>query len=130
MMLAGRGIARVITGGQNTNAENAPFRALANGQFLGLPLSFVLAIAIVVLISLVMRRTALGLMIESIGINPHASRLAGIRPRPILIAVYVLSAALAAVGGLFTLFFKMFISIGIVFGVHIKQYYQLIMNNL
>lgn len=102
MMLAGRGIARVITGGQNTNAENAPFRALANGQFLGLPLSFVLAIAIVVLISLVMRRTALGLMIESIGINPHASRLAGIRPRPILIAVYVLSAALAAVGGLFT----------------------------
>jgi ribose/xylose/arabinose/galactoside ABC-type transport system permease subunit len=41
-------------------------------------------------------------MIESIGINLHASRLAGIRPRPILIAVYVLSAALAAVGGLFT----------------------------
>ena len=102
MMLAGRGIARVITGGQNTNAENAPVRALANGQFLGLPLSFVLAIAIVVLVALVMRRTALGLMIESIGINPQASRLAGIRPRPILIAVYVLSAALASIGGLFT----------------------------
>lgn len=102
MMLAGRGIARVVTGGQNTNAENAPFRALANSQFLGLPLSFVLAVVIVVLVALVMRRTALGLMIESIGINPHASRLAGIRPRPILIAVYVLSAALASIGGLFT----------------------------
>lgn len=111
MMLAGRGIARVITGGQNTNATNEPFRQLANGQILGLPTSFVLAAVIVVLISLLMRRTALGLMIESIGINPEASRLAGIRPRPILISVYVLSAALAAVGGLFSVSEVMTVSV-------------------
>lgn len=102
MMLAGRGIARVITGGQNTNATNEPFRQIANGQVLGLPISFVAAIVIVVLVSVIMRRTALGLMIESIGVNPAASRLAGIRPRPILIAVYILSGVLAATGGLFT----------------------------
>ncbi|KRA24878.1 sugar ABC transporter permease [Microbacterium sp. Root61] len=102
MMLAARGIARVITGGQNTNASNQPFQQISNGQVFGLPISFVAAIAIVVVVSLIMRRTALGLMIESIGINPAASRLAGIRPRPILITVYVLSAVLAAVGGLFT----------------------------
>ncbi|MCC2031458.1 ABC transporter permease [Microbacterium allomyrinae] len=102
MMLAARGIARVITGGQNTNATNQPFQQISNGQIFGLPTSFVIAIAIVVIISLIMRRTALGLMIESIGINPEASRLAGIRPRPILITVYVLSAVLAAMGGLFT----------------------------
>src|SRR5690606_17601522 len=66
MMLAGRGIARVITGGQNTNATNEPFRQLANGQIAGLPTSFVIALVIVVLVALVMRRTALGLMIESI----------------------------------------------------------------
>ncbi|MDR6200688.1 ribose/xylose/arabinose/galactoside ABC-type transport system permease subunit [Microbacterium sp. SORGH_AS428] len=102
MMLAGRGIARVITGGQNTNATNEPFRQIANGQILGLPISFVAAIVIVVLVSVIMRRTALGLMIESIGVNPAASRLAGIRPRPILIAVYILSGVLAATGGLFT----------------------------
>lgn len=111
MMMAGRGIARVITNGQNTNATNEPFRQLANGQILGLPTSFVLAIAIVVLIGLLMRRTALGLMIESIGINPDASRLAGIRPRPILIAVYTLSAALAAVGGLFSVSEVMTVSV-------------------
>jgi simple sugar transport system permease protein len=68
----------------------------------GLPISVVAAIVIVVVVSLVMRRTALGLMIESIGINPEGSRLAGISPRPILITVYVLSAVLAAVAGLFT----------------------------
>lgn len=102
MMLAARGIARVITGGQNTNAANQPFQQISNGQVLGLPTSFVAAIVVVVVVALVMRRTALGLMIESIGVNPEASRLAGIRPRPILITVYVLSALLAAGGGLFT----------------------------
>jgi simple sugar transport system permease protein len=110
-MLAARGIARVITSGQNTNATNEPFRQLANGQILGLPTDFVLAVAIVLLIGLAMRRTALGLMIESIGINSHASRLAGIRPRPILIGVYILSAALAAVGGLFSVSEVMTVSV-------------------
>lgn len=102
MMLAARGIARVITGGQNTNSTNQPFQQISNGQVFGLPISFVIAIVIVVLVTVVMRRTALGLMIESIGVNPDASRLAGIRPRPILITVYVLSGVLAAGGGLFT----------------------------
>ncbi len=102
MMLAARGIARVITGGQNTNSTNQPFQQISNGQVFGLPISFVIAIVIVVLVTVVMRRTALGLMIESIGVNPDASRLAGIRPRPILLTVYVLSGVLAAGGGLFT----------------------------
>ncbi len=102
MMLAARGIARVITGGQNTNSQNQPFQQISNGQVLGLPISFVTAILIVVVVTVIMRRTALGLMIESIGVNPDASRLAGIRPRPILITVYVLSGILAAGGGLFT----------------------------
>jgi len=102
MMLAARGIARVITGGQNTNSTNQPFQQISNGQVLGLPISFVTAIVIVVVVTVIMRRTALGLMIESIGVNPDASRLAGIRPRPILITVYVLSGVLAAGGGLFT----------------------------
>lgn len=100
MMMAARGIARVITGGQNTNARNEPFRQLANGQLFGLPTSFVLALVIVVLVALLMRRTALGLMIEAIGVNPRASRLAGIRPRPILISVYALAAVLAALAGI------------------------------
>lgn len=111
MMLAARGIARVITDGQNTNATNEPFRQLSNGQILGLPTSFVISVVIVVIVALFMRRTALGLMIESIGINPHASRLVGIRPRRILFGVYILSAALAAVGGLFSVSEVMTVSV-------------------
>ena len=46
------------------------------------------------------RKTALGLLIESVGINPEASRLAGIRSRGIIWTVYVFSAVCAAIAGL------------------------------
>ncbi|UOE44026.1 ABC transporter permease [Agromyces larvae] len=100
MMLAGRGIAKVITEGQNTSASNEPFRWIANGFVLGLPVVFLLAIAIVVIVGLVVRRSALGLMIEAIGINPKASRMAGIKPSGLLLTVYVLSAVLAGIAGI------------------------------
>jgi len=100
MMLAGRGIAKVITEGQNTSATNEPFRWLANGFIIGLPVVFLLALAIVGVVGLVVRRSALGLMIEAIGINPKASRMAGIRPSGLLLTVYVLSAVLAGIAGI------------------------------
>ena len=46
------------------------------------------------------RRTALGLLIESVGINPEASRLVGIRSRTIIWTVYVFAALCAGVAGL------------------------------
>lgn len=101
MMLAGRGLAKVITSGQNSTASNDSFRWLANGYVFGLPVVPVLAVGIVVAVALVVRRTALGMIIEAIGINPRASRMAGIRPRGLLITVYALSAALASVAGIF-----------------------------
>jgi simple sugar transport system permease protein len=100
MMLAARGIAKVITEGQNTSASNDPFRWIANGFVIGLPVVFLIAIAIVIVVGLVVRRSALGLMIEAIGINPKASRMAGIRPSGLLLTVYILSAVLAGVAGI------------------------------
>ncbi|WP_448630851.1 ABC transporter permease [Cellulomonas soli] len=102
MMLAGRGLAKVITSGQNTTATSAPFKFIANGYVLGIPVAFLLAIAVVVVLALVVRRSALGLMIESVGINPRASRMSGIRPRNILFTVYAVSGLLAGMAGVFT----------------------------
>ncbi|MGO2558574.1 ABC transporter permease [Brachybacterium sp.] len=102
MMLAGRGLAKVITGGQNTAASNETFRWLSNGYVLGIPVVFVLAVAIVILVGLLVRRSALGLMIEAIGMDPQAARLAGVNRRGLLFAVYIASGALAAVGGIFS----------------------------
>lgn len=102
MMLAGRGIAKVITAGQNTTATSAPFRWISNGYVLGFPVAFLIALVVVAALALVVRRTALGLMIEAVGINPKASRMAGIRPRNILFTVYAVSGLLAGMAGVFT----------------------------
>jgi simple sugar transport system permease protein len=102
MMLAGRGLAKVITGGQNTTAVNEPYRWLSNVYVVGLPVVFLLSVGIAVLVGLLIRRTALGMMIESVGINAEASRLAGINRRALLITVYMMSAFLAGIAGIFS----------------------------
>ncbi|MFJ4046204.1 ABC transporter permease [Microbacterium sp. NPDC089987] len=99
LMLAGRGIAKVITGGQNTAASNDAYRWIANGYIIGIPVVFLLALAIVIAVGWVVRRSALGLMIEAIGINPRASRMAGIKPKGLLLTAYILSGVLAGIAG-------------------------------
>ena len=105
MMLAGRGVAKVITSGQNTDASavagGAPLRWMANGFILGIPANFVIALVIVLLVGALARKTAMGMMIESVGINQEASRMNGIKPSKILFLVYAISGLLAAVAGLF-----------------------------
>ena len=105
MMLAGRGLAKVITAGQNTDAGSVagsePLRWMANGFILGIPANFVIAIIIVCLVGLLCRKTAMGMMIESVGINQEASRMTGIKPKKILFLVYAVSGLLAAIAGLF-----------------------------
>ncbi|PRB59110.1 ABC transporter permease [Microbacterium sp. MYb45] len=100
LMLAGRGIAKVITGGQNTTASNDAFRWISNGFVLGIPVVFILAVLLVLAVGWVVRRSALGLMIEAIGINPRASRMAGIKPKGLLLTTYILSGVLAGVAGI------------------------------
>ena len=101
MMLAGRGIAKVITSGQNTAAVNGSVRWIANGYVLGLPVVFLLALLIVVVVGLLVRRSALGLMIEAIGMDPIAARLAGVNRRGLLFAVYAISGVMAGIAGIF-----------------------------
>lgn len=101
MMLAARGIAKTITNNANTQADNEPFEWLTNGYLLGIPAAILVAGGVAALVAVITRTSALGMMIESIGINPEASRLAGINRRAFLIMVYVASAALAGVAGIF-----------------------------
>ena len=76
MMLAGRGMAKVITSGENTDASavagNEPLKWFANGFILGIPANFVIAVIIVILVGLLCRKTAMGMMIEAVGINQES----------------------------------------------------------
>ncbi len=100
LMIAGRGIAMLVTKGQITTVTSPPFKSLGSGFFLGLPMPFIIAAAVFVVIAVVVRRSAIGMIIESIGINGEASRLAGIRSRGITWIVYAACGLLAGLAGM------------------------------
>ena len=60
LMLAGRGIALLITGGFITTINSTPYQFIAQGSLLGLPFAFYVSIVAIVIVGLVERRTALG----------------------------------------------------------------------
>ncbi|MEU5551274.1 MULTISPECIES: ABC transporter permease [unclassified Micromonospora] len=99
LMVAGRGLAQLITEGQIITINSGPYRAIGLGHFLTLPLAIFIALGAALLVAAFTRRTALGMIIESVGGNREASRLAGIRSGRMVFLVYVVSAACAAVAG-------------------------------
>ena len=100
LMTAGRGLAMLITDGQIITVANPLFAELGGGFLLGLPVSVVLAAVVFVATALLTRRTALGMLIESVGINPTASRLAGVRSRNLIILAYAFSGLCSGIAGL------------------------------
>ena len=99
LMLAGRGVALLITGGFITTVNSAPFSYIASGYLTLLPFAFFISVAAITILGLVERRTALGVLTEAVGINPEASRLAGVRARGIIWGAYMVSGTLAGVAG-------------------------------
>ncbi|WP_301339720.1 ABC transporter permease [Microbacterium sp. HD4P20] len=100
LMLAGRGMALLITDGFITTVTSAPYKFIATGYALGLPFALFISAAAIAVIALVERRTALGVLTEAVGINPEASRLAGVRSRGIVFGAYVASGLLAGLAGI------------------------------
>lgn len=99
LMVAGRGLAQLITEGQIITVNSAPYKAIGVGHLLTLPFAIFIALGVTLLLAAFTRRTALGMFIESVGGNAEASRLAGIRSRRVTFMVYVISAVCAAVAG-------------------------------
>jgi len=100
LMTAGRGIAMLITSGQITMIHSTPFKTIGSGFWFGLPAAVLIAGAVFAVVATVTRRTALGMLIESVGINPQASRLAGVQSRSIIWTVYAAAGVFAGVAGL------------------------------
>ncbi len=100
LMTAGRGVAMLITNAQITTVTSPPYKSIATGFTLGLPNAAWIAAIVFAATALITRRTALGVLIESVGINPVASRLAGVRARTIIWIVYIVCALFAGVAGI------------------------------
>ncbi|MCV2369588.1 ABC transporter permease [Roseateles oligotrophus] len=100
LMVAGRGLAQLFTDGQIVTVYYPPFFFLGSGYLFGLPFALWLVLAVFGLTSLLMRKTALGLFIQAVGINPVAARLAGIKTAALIFFVYVYCSLCAGLAGL------------------------------
>lgn len=99
-MVAGRGLAQMITDGRILTFHSQPLEFIGLGRVGGLPFPFLLALGLFGLTLLAVRRSAVGLLLEAVGGNPEASRLAGVRSRTVIVSTYVFSGLCAGVAGL------------------------------
>lgn len=100
LMVAGRGLAQLITEGSIVTFADPTLIFIGTGSFLGLPMPVVIAISLLILATFAVRRTALGLLIEAVGVNRSAAHFAGISSKLLLLIVYAFAGFCAAVSGL------------------------------
>jgi galactofuranose transport system permease protein len=100
LMVAGRGLAQLITDGQIITVVSSPYKQIGAGYLAALPVCVLIVAVVVTLTALVVRRSALGMLLESVGANPTAGRLAGIQSRRLVMTAYVFAAFCAAIAGL------------------------------
>lgn len=100
LMVAGRGIAQIATNGKQFTTGYTPFRFIGQGSLFGLPFPIILAVVICTVVMIFVRKTAFGTFVESVGINPSASRVTGLKSSKIIIIVYTLTGFLSGVAGL------------------------------
>ena len=100
LMVAGRGIAQLITNGQIMTIYYTPYFWFGNGYILGLPVS-IFIVAFVLLIGwLLTRKTSIGLFIESVGINAKSAYYSGISAKNVKLIAYMFCGFCGAIAGL------------------------------
>lgn len=100
LFVAGRGVAMVLTDAQIIYLYNNDFFFVGTGYLFGLPFPIFIVAALLAVTALVTRRTAVGLFIESVGVNPKATRFSGINAKNIMFWVYAFSGFCAGIAGL------------------------------
>lgn len=101
LFTAGRGIAQLITKGQITYVRVDHYKVLGSSiKGLPLPVPFFVALIVVILTMVILKRTALGMYIEAVGINSKASRLVGLKSSKIIFLTYLFGGIMAGIAGL------------------------------
>jgi simple sugar transport system permease protein len=98
-MIAGRGIAQLITNAIQVVIFNDTYAFIGNGYIL-LPFSLYVALALFVIAWLLTRRTSIGLFVESVGINFQSSFYSGINEKRIKLFAYAFCGFCAGIAGL------------------------------
>ncbi|MEO7191367.1 MAG: ABC transporter permease [Vicinamibacterales bacterium] len=108
-LLLYRGLARFIAGDATKgfgNAEGFEFlRDAARGKLAGLPMPFVLLIAVSVVMWFVLHRSVYGRYLLAVGRNEEATRFSGINTRRVIAGSYVLAGLLTGLSGILFAFY-------------------------
>ena len=100
LMVAGRGIAQLITSGQIITVYFTPYFFIGNGYLAAVPFTLFIVAAVGLLAWLLTRKTAVGLFVELVGINARSSFYSGINEKNIKLLVYTISGLCAGIAGL------------------------------
>jgi ribose/xylose/arabinose/galactoside ABC-type transport system permease subunit len=99
LMVAGRGIALLVANEQLTAVIDPGMLSLGRESIVGIPYSVLIAIVLVLLVFVLVNRTTFGKQLVAVGGSRRAAELSGLPVKRILMTVYILAAALAAIAG-------------------------------
>lgn len=101
MMNMARGCAYIISNSNTISVFPDVIRFIGNGKIGGvIPIPIVIAIALVVIASLILEYTKFGRYVYSLGSNREALRLSGVNVQKVEISVYVISSLVCAIGAI------------------------------
>jgi galactofuranose transport system permease protein len=100
LMVAGRGLAQLVTEGSIVTFSDPVLIFIGTGSLFGLPMPVIIGLVLTIITTLLVRRTALGLLIEAVGVNRSAARFAGISSGLLLVLIYAFAGLCAAIAGL------------------------------
>jgi simple sugar transport system permease protein len=99
LMIAGRGIAQLITNGLRVQITYRPYAFIGQGWIV-FPFSLYIVAVVFLITWLMTRKTAIGMFIESVGINFRSSFFSGIDEKKIKLLVYTFCGFCAGIAGL------------------------------
>lgn len=99
VMTIGRGVAYTITNATPINIENNTLNILSSIDY-GYPMIIIMVI-IVIVFMIIEKLTAYGRLVIACGSNVEAAKLSGIRTKRFLLSVYMISATLSSLAGIF-----------------------------
>jgi ribose transport system permease protein len=108
-LLLYRGLARFIAGDDTKGFGDAGgfelLREAARGRLLGVPMPFVILLAVAVVMWFVLHRSVYGRYLLAVGRNEEATRFSGIDTRAVVTGSYVLAGALTGISGILFAFY-------------------------
>ncbi|MFQ9702976.1 MAG: ABC transporter permease [Enterocloster clostridioformis] len=101
LFTAGRGISQLVTNGQITYIRVDGYKLLGNNiPGIPIPTPIFVAVIVVALTYILLNKTAMGMYIQSVGINERASRLVGLKSVKIIWMAYAFCGLCAGIAGL------------------------------